>query len=86
MDIYAKEVSKMQSVSKSSTASKKRNFDATQFNTYGLPLGEYISCVVEYKCTVQVPRRGHSSAVAVQYINVQYQAVLLAINIFFVYF
>ena len=40
MDIYAKEVSKMQSVSKSSAGAKKRNFDATQFNTYGLPLGE----------------------------------------------
>ena len=43
MDIYAKEVSKMQSVSKSSAVSKKRNFDAAQFNTYGLPLGEYDS-------------------------------------------
>jgi hypothetical protein len=39
MDIYAKEISKMQSVSKSSATTKKRNFDATQFNTYGLPLG-----------------------------------------------
>ena len=42
MDIYAKEVSKMQSVSKSSSTAKKRNFDSTQFNTYGLPLGQYI--------------------------------------------
>jgi hypothetical protein len=40
MDIYAKEISKMQSVSKSSATTKKRNFDATQFNTYGLPLGK----------------------------------------------
>ena len=40
MDIYAKELSKMQSVSKSSATTKKRNFDATQFNTYGLPLGK----------------------------------------------
>ena len=40
MDIYAKEVSKMQSASKSSAPAKKRNFDATQFNTYGRPLGE----------------------------------------------
>ena len=40
MDIYAKEVSKMQSASKSSAPTKKRNFDATQFNTYGKPLGK----------------------------------------------
>ena len=39
MDIYAQEVSKMQSVSKTSAPVKKRNFDATQFNAYGLPLG-----------------------------------------------
>merc|ERR1719233_2636363 len=39
MDIYAQEVSKMQSVSKTSAPTKKRNFDATQFNAYGLPLG-----------------------------------------------
>lgn len=39
MDIYAQEVSKMQSVSKTSAQPKKRNFDATQFNAYGLPLG-----------------------------------------------
>jgi len=39
MDIYAQEVSKMQSVSKTSAPAKKRNFDATQFNAYGLPLG-----------------------------------------------
>jgi len=38
MDIYAQEVSKMQSVSKTSAQPKKRNFDATQFNAYGLPL------------------------------------------------
>jgi hypothetical protein len=40
MDIYAQEVSKMQTVSKTSAPTKKRNFDATQFNAYGLPLGE----------------------------------------------
>ena len=40
MDIYAQEVSKMQSVSKTSALPKKRNFDATQFNAYGLPLGK----------------------------------------------
>jgi len=40
MDIYAQEVSKMQSVSKTSAPAKKRNFDATQFNAYGLPLGK----------------------------------------------
>eukprot|EP00090_Calanus_glacialis_P009978 TRINITY_DN1835_c0_g1_i1.p1 TRINITY_DN1835_c0_g1~~TRINITY_DN1835_c0_g1_i1.p1 ORF type:complete len:1716 (-),score=684.24 TRINITY_DN1835_c0_g1_i1:112-5259(-) len=39
MDIYAQEVSKMQTVSKTSAPTKKRNFDATQFNAYGLPLG-----------------------------------------------
>jgi hypothetical protein len=41
MDIYAQEVSKMKSESTSAPVSKKRNFDATQFNAYGLPLGEY---------------------------------------------
>ena len=61
MDLYAKEVSKMQSVSKSSSATKKRNFDATQFNTYGLPLGKnyityrvnhghYIKCYLSTSC------------------------------------
>ena len=40
MDIYAQEMSKMQTSAKSSGQSKKRNFDASQFNAYGLPLGE----------------------------------------------
>ena len=40
MDIYAQEMSKMQTSAKSSAQSKKRNFDASQFNAYGLPLGE----------------------------------------------
>ena len=40
MDIYAQEVSKMKSESTSAPVSKKRNFDATHFNAYGLPLGE----------------------------------------------
>ena len=42
MDIYAQEVSKMKSESTASVGppAKKRNFDATQFNAYGLPLGE----------------------------------------------
>ena len=42
MDIYAQEMSKMQTSAKSSAQSKKRNFDASQFNAYGLPLGELI--------------------------------------------
>ena len=46
MDIYAQEVSKMQSVSKTSAPSKKRNFDATQFNAYGLPLGKYPCSII----------------------------------------
>ena len=48
MDIYAKEVSKMQSVSKSSSTAKKRNFDSTQFNTYGLPLGKFLLLFTSY--------------------------------------
>ena len=40
MDIYAQEVNKMKSESTSAPVSKKRNFDATHFNAYGLPLGE----------------------------------------------
>lgn len=40
MDIYAQEVSKMKSESTAVPVAKKRNFDATQFNAYGLPLGE----------------------------------------------
>merc|ERR1719510_2884812 len=39
MDIYAQEVNKMKSESTSAPVSKKRNFDATHFNAYGLPLG-----------------------------------------------
>lgn len=42
MDIYAQEMSKMQTSAKSSAQSKKRNFDASQFNAYGLPLGELL--------------------------------------------
>merc|ERR1719237_939165 len=38
MDIYAQEVNKMKSESTSAPVSKKRNFDATHFNAYGLPL------------------------------------------------
>ena len=49
MDIYAKEVSKMQSASKSSAPAKKRNFDATQFNTYGRPLGKIIFILISHQ-------------------------------------
>ena len=47
MDIYAQEMSKMQTSAKSSAQSKKRNFDASQFNAYGLPLGELIPNTVQ---------------------------------------
>ena len=41
MDIYAQEMSKMQTTAKTSAVPKKKHFDASQFNAYGLPLGEY---------------------------------------------
>ena len=41
MDIYAQEMSKMQSTAKTSAVPKKKQFDASQFNAYGLPLGKY---------------------------------------------
>ena len=60
MDIYAKELSKMQSVSKSSATTKKRNFDATQFNTYGLPLGKFWSIKIHVGSS---NRKGFKSSV-----------------------
>ena len=45
MDIYAQEMSKMQTTAKTSAVPKKKHFDASQFNAYGLPLGEYIRSV-----------------------------------------
>ena len=41
MDIYAQEMSKMQTTAKTSAVPKKKHFDASQFNAYGLPLGKY---------------------------------------------
>jgi len=38
-DIYAQEMSRMQSTAKTSAVPKKKHFDASQFNAYGLPLG-----------------------------------------------
>ena len=39
MDIYAQEMNKMQTTAKTSAVPKKKHFDASQFNAYGLPLG-----------------------------------------------
>ena len=41
-DIYAQEMSRMQSTAKTSAVPKKKHFDASQFNAYGLPLGLFL--------------------------------------------
>ena len=41
MDIYAQEKSKMETAAVKSAVPKKKPFDVSQFNAYGLPLGEY---------------------------------------------
>ena len=46
MDIYAQEMSKMAATAKEQQqVPKKKHFDASQFNAYGLPLGKCTSCI-----------------------------------------
>ena len=50
MDIYAQEMSKIQTSAKTSAVAKKKHFDASQFNAYGLPLGELILlCIYSWR-------------------------------------
>lgn len=47
MDIYAQEMSKMQATAKEQQqVPKKKHFDASQFNAYGLPLGKCTLCIL----------------------------------------
>ena len=65
MDIYAQEMSKMQTSAKSSAQSKKRNFDASQFNAYGLPLGELDTKYCRASSHIFLPRGSYVSMITI---------------------